>query len=144
MSASTKLSNSVRALCYLARTFPLPKTSQQISDEVGVNASKLRKLLSMLSRVGIVSSGKGAHGGFVLKKDPRDIHLQEVYCGVEDQKAFHLDVSKSSDDSLKNGEIANIFFMDLFADIHTDIEEKMKQIRLVDVVHYINRYKESG
>ncbi len=144
MSASTKLSNAVKALCYLAREFPLPKTSIQISEEIGVNASKLRKLLSLLSKEGIVSSGKGAHGGFVLKKNPDNINLQEIYCGVEDRKIFHLDVNKSKGKSLKNGEIANIYFLDLFMDVQKDIEEKMKKIKLADIVHYIKNYKNLG
>ena len=48
MSASTKLSTAVKAICYLTDSYPQPKTSAEISSYTGINASKLRKILSML------------------------------------------------------------------------------------------------
>jgi Rrf2 family protein len=78
MSASTKLSTSVKALCYLAKVHSEPKTSSQIAESIGVNASKLRKILSMLVKNNIVESTQGASGGFLLKKEIDKLHLQEI------------------------------------------------------------------
>ncbi|QKJ99159.1 MAG: hypothetical protein HND40_06090 [Ignavibacteriota bacterium] len=49
MSASTKLSTSVKALCFLAVN-PLPKNSNEIADAIGINASKIRRLMAMLGK----------------------------------------------------------------------------------------------
>lgn len=133
MSASTKLSTSVKALCYLASTHPAPQKSSKIAEEIGTNASKLRKLLSMMSKTGIVESTQGTTGGFLLKKSPKKIHLQEVYCSIEDRKAFHLDVTKNGRESKLNKKF-NSYFLSLFADIQVDIEESMTKITIESIM----------
>lgn len=134
MSASTKLSSSVKALCFLAETYPIPKTSREIAEKTCINASKLRQLLSMLAKTKIVQSEQGTKGGFILYKDPDKIHLQEIYCSIEDRKAFHLNVTQgngSNDDSNLN---FNTYFLDLFAEIQVDIEDKMRNISLKNIM----------
>jgi len=138
MSASTKLSTSVKALCYLEKVFPKPVTSFQIADAVGINSSKLRKILSMLVKNKIVESNAGTSGGFKLKKQPSEIHLQEIYCAIEDRKAFHLDVRK---DSIKKDSLAdklNFYFLDLFSEVQVEIEDKMKKITLKSIINKVN------
>ena len=87
MSASTKLSTAVKAICYLADSYPNPRSSSEISEYTGINASKLRKILSMLVKNNIVESTYGPTGGFLIKKKPTDLDLQEIYCAIEDRKA---------------------------------------------------------
>lgn len=135
MSASTKLSTSVKVLCYLAEVHPMPKTSKMISEVIGVNASKLRKLLSMLSKQNIVKSTQGISGGFVLSKNPDLIHLQEIYCAIEDRKAFHLNVSKLNDNVNDRTVLFNNYFLNLFADVQVEIEDKMRYISLKNIMN---------
>ncbi len=138
MSASTKLSTAVKALCYLAKAFPEPKTSIQISNYTGTNASKLRKILSLLVKNNIVESSYGVSGGFIIKKKPNKIHLQEIYCAIEDRKAFHLHITEKSGHSLKESGKLNHFFLDLFASIQIEIENKMRKITLQSILQEIN------
>ena len=136
MSASTKLSTSVKALSYLAIENK-PKNSTEIAASVGINASKLRKLLSMLGKAGIVNSDSGMLGGFSLAKKPNQIHLQEIYCAIEDRKAFYLNVN---DTNLKlNGvsEKINNIFLNLFSEIQIEIENKMTDITLKSIIDKI-------
>jgi Rrf2 family protein len=139
MSASTKLSTSVKALCYLAKNYPDPQTSSEIAENIGVNASKLRKIFSMLVKNNIVESTQGASGGFILKKEIDQLHLQEIYCAIEDRKAFHLNVSKSNGNNLSETIKLNNFFLDLFADIQVEIEEKMRKLTLKSVLEKIEK-----
>ena len=138
MSASTKLSNSVKALCFLAANSPEPQSSAVISRHTGVNASKLRKLLADLAVIGVVSTCKGSSGGYVLARKPEEIHLQEIYCAIEDRKAFHLDVTVT--DSTSGGQPAavNKYFLDLFSEIQVEIENKMERISLASVIGSIS------
>ncbi len=138
MSASTKLSTSVKALCYLAQDYPKPVTSTQIAKAIGINSSKLRMILSMLVKNGIVESNPGTTGGFKLKKKPSEIHLQEIYCAIEDRKAFHLDVRKDSIKKNSLPEKLNFYFLDLFSEVQVDIENKMKLISLDSIIKKIN------
>lgn len=137
MSASTKLSTSVKALCFLAITNE-PKTSSEIADNIGINASKLRKLLSMLGKAGIVKSDSGVKGGFSLSKNPENIHLQEIYCAIEDRKAFHLNVNKSNSHNKNISEEVNGYFLNLFGEIQIEIENKMKNISLKNLLDKLN------
>lgn len=138
MSASTKLSTAVKALCYISNCYPEPKNSNNIANSIGVNASKLRKILSMLVKNGIVKSTQGISGGFTLNKDSSELNLQEIYCAIEDRKAFYLDVRK--EDVKKNSVPAKInsYFLELFSDIQVDIEDKMKTITIKSILKKIN------
>ena len=140
MSASTKLSNSVKALYFLAMHSPEPQSSNTISKSTGVNASKIRKLLSDLAKVGIVTTTQGARGGFVLARQPQDIHLQEIYCAIEDRKAFHLDVTEIHGKK-HAAEGVNVYFLQLFSDIQVEIEDKMRKISLKSIMENISSSK---
>ena len=134
MSASTKLSTSVKALSYLAATHPVPQNSTAIAEHIGTNASKLRRLMSLLSKSEIVKSTQGTSGGFLLNKNPKELHLQEIYCAIEDRKAFHLDVNKSKGKQKDLLKTFNEYFENLFADVQVDIENKMKKINLISIM----------
>ncbi len=138
MSASTKLSTAVKAICSVSTAYPQPLTSAKISSDTGINASKLRKILSMLVKNDIVESAFGMSGGFVLKKNLSELHLQKVYCAIEDRKAFYLDVKKDLGSKYKEQLKLNIFFLDLFTEIQVDIEKKMKMITIASILKKIN------
>ncbi|NNG27563.1 MAG: Rrf2 family transcriptional regulator [Ignavibacteriaceae bacterium] len=141
MSASTKLSTAVKAVCFLSTNYPQPKSSPEIAENIGINPSKLRKILSMLVKNGIVKSTHGISGGFTLNRNSSELHVQEIYCAIEDRKAFYLDVQK--EDIKKNSMPAkvNSYFLELFSDIQVDIEDKMKNITIKSVLEKINNRK---
>jgi Rrf2 family protein len=144
MSASTKLSNSVKALCFMARTWPEPQTSSAISRYTGINASKVRMLLSALAKGGLLKTIQGPSGGFLFLKNPMEIDLQEIYCALEDRKAFHLDVTADPENDKQETTLVNGYFLDLFADIQVEIEAKMKKIKLSHIIEEIDNRKKSA
>lgn len=136
MSASTKLSTSVKALCFLAIS-DSSKNSSEIAENIGINASKLRMLLSKLGKSGIIKSDSGVKGGFKLNKSPDEIHLQEIYCAIEDRKAFYLNINKSNNKKHIITENINEYFLDLFSEIQVEIENKMAGITLSMIINKI-------
>ncbi len=134
MSASTKLSNSVKALCFLARNPLEAQSSATISAATGVNASKLRRLLADLAGIGVVTTTKGATGGYLLARAPAEIHLQEIYCAIEDRKAFHLDVTAMAVGESHDTSTINRYFLNLFAEIQVEIEDKMRNLTLASIL----------
>ena len=136
MSASTKLSTSVKALCYLAQS-EKPRTSTEIAEYIGINASKLRMLLSKLGKSGIVRSDSGMLGGFSINKDPAEIDLQQIYCAIEDRKAFHLNVNSTKSKDNSSSAKINSFFLNLFSDVQIEIENKMSKITLSSLLDQI-------
>ena len=139
MSASKKLSLAVKALYILDAHQGKPLSSIQISDELKVNPSKLRRILSMLVKTGLIISTQGVNGGFVLNKPADKIHLQEVYCSVEEKKAFYLDFH-DHDKADSTSSKMNKFFLDLFADVQVVIEDHMRNISIKDVAENINKH----
>jgi len=138
MSDSTKLSSSVKAICYLAESYPNPKTSKEIAENIGVNSSKLRQLLSMLAKQNIVVSTQGKTGGFTLSKDPGIIHLQEIYCSIEDRKAFHLDVTRRKEKKQDRIHDFNNYFLNLFSEVQVEIEDMMKNISIKSIMERLS------
>ena len=72
-----------------------------------------------------------------MKKEIDKLHLQEIYCAIEDRKAFHLNVSKSNGNYSSDTTKLNDFFLDLFSDIQVEIEEKMRKLTLKSVLEKI-------
>ena len=136
MSASNKLSTAVKALYFLAKAYPVPKSSTEIAESIGYNPSKLRKILSFLAKDKIVKSTRGKSGGFVLAKSTNEINMQEIYCAVEFRQAFYLDVNESNKNSGYTGQFNN-YFLNLFSEVQVGIEEKMSGIVLEDVIKEI-------
>jgi len=81
-----------------------------------------------------VRGSRGTTGGFVLAKDPAEIHLQEVYCAVETKKAFHLDIARGDSGKTEYSTAINSWFLDLFADIQVRIEDEMRSITLAQIL----------
>lgn len=138
MSASTKLSTAVQALCVLASNRDSAHSSESISRVTGIHPSRIRGILSMLSREGMVSSTRGLSGGFSLAREPGSIHLQEIYCAVEERKAFHLDVTRAGGTDYPLPSRVNGWFLGLFSDLQVQIEHRMRDITLADVLCHID------
>lgn len=141
MSSSNKLSTAVKALCYLAQVFPEGKSSSEIADAIGVNASKLRQILSQLMRSEIVGSSKGPTGGFFVAQDFTSLSLYEIYSALEDRKILDLDVADASEASDKSTQQYNEYFDTLFGDIQKQIEEKLQAIKLSHIKDQQNGHK---
>ena len=133
MSSSNKLSTAVKALCYLAKVFPEAKTSGVIADSIGVNASKLRQILSSLMKAEIVGSTKGSGGGFYLTQDFTELSLFEIYTALEDRKIMDFDVADAT--NAKDGEMENYnnYFYNYYANIQNQIEKQMKETKLNNI-----------
>lgn len=133
MSSSVKLSTAVKALCHLAKVFPDPQNSNEIANAIGVNASKLRQIMSSLLKAQIVGSSKGAGGGFYLLQDFTELSLFEIYSALEDRKIMDFavaDASKAKDTEM-NG--YNNYFYDFYAKIQNQIEEEMRNTKLKNI-----------
>lgn len=70
---------AVRCILYLCGKEPGELVSrQEIADSVEIPPHFLAKIAQQLARQGLIDIHQGAHGGFVLARDPHDISLLEV------------------------------------------------------------------
>lgn len=84
MKVSTRGEYGVRAMVALAKHgSEQPVSIGVISRESAVPYAYLEQLIVPLRRAGLVLSKRGAHGGYVLSRPPRDIRVGEVYRAME-------------------------------------------------------------
>ena len=65
-------------------------TSEFIAGSVNTNPVVVRRILTMLSKAGLVDTQEGAGGGVRLLKRAADIDLRAVYAAVEADPLFAL------------------------------------------------------
>ncbi len=67
----------------LARHLDQPQTGRQISEQTQVPSPYLTKVLAQLVKANLVSSSRGAGGGYVLAQSPSDIRVLDVVNAIE-------------------------------------------------------------
>ena len=65
-------------------------TSAHLAKSVNTSPSFVRRILSKLSKAGLVSTSMGKTGSTTLAKDPMNITLLEIYRAVDAPKAFAI------------------------------------------------------
>ena len=78
---SKTLESALSAMTCLARAYDegqTPLTATQIADSQELNRPIVAKLLTSLSRAGLVVSKPGPNGGFFLARPPVEIRLMDV------------------------------------------------------------------
>lgn len=84
MKLSTKGRYGLRALIDLAQySGEAPVSITSISARQDISERYLEQLMSMLKKAGLVSSVRGAGGGYVLAKDIKEISVGDVLRALE-------------------------------------------------------------
>ena len=80
MKISTKCRYGIRALVEIAKnSSSSPMTRSSIAKSQGIPDSYLENILIALKHGNIVTSIRGAGGGFILSRPPEEIDLLDVY-----------------------------------------------------------------
>lgn len=70
---------ALQAVLLLARTDDeRPVAASTIADELGIPAGYLAKTLRRLARNGVLTSSRGAHGGYRLERPATDLSLARI------------------------------------------------------------------
>src|SRR3954449_7992618 len=83
MRISAKVDYAVRAALELAAAGGDPIKGEAIADAQGIPLKFLENILGELKHTGIVSSRRGAQGGYWLAKDADDVSLADIVRAVE-------------------------------------------------------------
>lgn len=106
-----------------------PVQIKGISAKAGIPQNYLEQLLSLLRRAGLVSSVRGAHGGYLLAHKPEDILIKDIFVALEGS----LDVVDNSIDNK---------VLDMF---YAESNEKLAaifEVSLADLEQYQQRLSE--
>lgn len=91
MRVSTRVSYGLRAMCVLAAQHGRgPLSVARIAETERISFPYLEQLLNRLRKEGLVKSLRGAKGGYVLAKPPREITLSQIVQALEGRMVAQL------------------------------------------------------
>jgi Rrf2 family protein len=102
MMFSTRAEYGVRVMVDLARrggAEPVPLA--EIADCEGLPLAYLEHLVARLRRAGLIESRRGAHGGYLLAREPAQITMAEVVEALEGRIAPIECISSSPDGTIR-------------------------------------------
>ena len=140
MKLSTKGRYGVKAMVDLAIHYgDSPVSIKTISERQSISEYYLEQLFSPLRKAGLIKSIRGAQGGYVLNREPKDITVADVMNVLEGP----VEIAEC----IEGNECDNVDFCAtrlLWEKIKNSIDEVMENITLQDIVDdYINMKEES-
>ena len=137
MKFSTRDSDAVHILAFIALNRNEALTSQRIAESIRTNPGCVRQLMVSLRRYGIMTSVQG-HARPALSRAPADISLLDIYRAVEGEKPLlHLDTHTNPECGV--GVNIQLALQDYFDKVQNRAEDEMSRITLQDV---LDRYEE--
>lgn len=70
-------------LAYLAGAGARPHSASEVAEQTGLPTATVSKVLKLLTRAGLVTSHRGAQGGYVLSRPAPEITAAEVLDALE-------------------------------------------------------------
>lgn len=140
MKLSTKGRYGVKAMVDLAINYgEAPVSIKTISRRQNISEYYLEQLFSPLRKAKLIRSIRGAQGGYVLNKEPKDIKVSEIM--------FVLEGPIEIADCIDGVECNNIECCAtrmLWKKIKTSIDDVMESITLQDIVNDYIKMKEKN
>ena len=90
MSSNSRYTVAVHILLMLEEPDGAWVTSEGIAESVNTHPVVIRRLLTRLQAVGLVSGQKGAHGGYRLARASRGVTMWDVYEAMREDGPFGL------------------------------------------------------
>ena len=142
MKLTSKGRYAVMAMADLAKNNVKEPTSlTQISLRQGISIAYLEQLFLKLRKNNLVQSVRGPSGGYLLSKNPEEIKLLSIISAV-DEKIKTVKCKKESKKGC-NGKLSKCITHNLWDDLENHINNFFKKNTLNDVVHKVDKNKES-
>ncbi len=135
---TSKVDYALRALLDLALQPPgRPAQSREVAARQAIPESYLNQLLVVLRRAGLVRSVRGAAGGYVLARDPRQVTVAEVVAAMQGE-----DLLGSLPDDGRRQPAAWVI-RNLHARVRDTVHQQLRAATLADLVAEIHRLDEA-
>ena len=131
MKLSTRTRYGIRAVVELAENYGNgPVQLKMISKDQDISIKYLEQIISLLKSAGIVSSSRGAKGGYFLAKPPNQIKLSECFNCLEGP-VVTVECVDNQDYCTKT---SNCIAHDLWAEVEKAVVAVLDSITLQDMV----------
>lgn len=132
MKYSTKLSDAVHILVFIALSDHSTLSSADIAVSIQTNPAYVRQLMAKLKAAELIQSTRG-QANPTLGKAPEKITLLEVYRAVEGKKPLlHLDTHTNPECGI--GVNIQLSLAEYYARIQENAEHEMQHITLQDII----------
>ena len=133
MKLTTRGRYAVMAMAELASNQDTkPVSVNEISLRQNISLSYLEQLFSKLKNEKLVKSVRGASGGYVLEKNPKDIKISNIIFAV-DEEVKTLNCKRDSKKSC-NGKSSKCITHNLWDDLEKHIKSFFDKISLNDII----------
>jgi len=142
MKISAKGRYGLAAMSYIAQNYRTgsPITIISIAEKLGISKIYLEQVFSLLKRAGLVTSIKGAQGGYQLVKAPAAITVYDILGAIE------LALVEKAEDTVKEQAPAldKALQQAVFEVIDSTLQEKLQAISLQDILNETEKQKSAG
>ncbi|MCA1054050.1 Rrf2 family transcriptional regulator [Rossellomorea aquimaris] len=128
---------AIHSLTYLALQLDRISKSDMIAESAGVHAVRIRKVLSLLKKHGIIKSKEGTGGGFILAKDLSEVNLFDIYM-LTSEGALQPKCPESNEACVVGANMRNVLFK-IFLGAEEHLGEYLKQYTIQDIVDLISK-----
>jgi Rrf2 family transcriptional regulator, cysteine metabolism repressor len=146
MKLSTRSRYGVRAMFTLAERYGQGSvTVKYIADEQDIPLRYLEQLLVKLRRDGLIRSIRGAHGGYLLVKEPKSTRIGEIITCLEDidQDGKKLNSKKApAADSSKSSKVSMSVTKLLWKRVREVLMKELDNITLQDLIDEADTLRE--
>ena len=139
MKLTTKGRYAVMAMADLAANQNLrPVSLNDISLRQNISLSYLEQLFSKLKNEKLVKSVRGASGGYILEKNPKDIKISNIIFAVDEQVKT-LNCKRESKKGC-NGRTVKCITHNLWDDLEKHINDFFDKVSLNDLIKQKNTH----
>lgn len=131
MKLSTKGRYGLMAMYRLAQNYGGgPMSLKEIASQENLSEAYLEQLFSLLKKAKLVESIRGAGGGYLLARSPKEIPIGEVINALEGDLGLSCCSVKARPDCEKYGECAT---RDILEELQYRMEAVMDSMTLADM-----------
>lgn len=140
MRISAKGRYAVAAVISMAQKYNSgdPVTVISISEKLGISKIYLEQVFALLKKAGIVSSTKGAQGGYLLTRMPGQITVLDVLLAVEGSLFEHTQETVSE----KAPDIEAAIRLSAFDVLDKNVRQTLSSITIANLVNEAEKHKE--
>lgn len=132
MKLSTKGRYGLMAMYQLAQDYGQgPISLKYVAEKQGLSENYLEQLFSSLKKEGLLTSTRGAYGGYMLSRNPQEITVGQVLRSLEGQMSPSECVAEDGFDCVRDDSCATRW---VFAKIKDSIDRVIDSITLEDMV----------
>jgi Rrf2 family protein len=130
---------AIHSLTYLALQPDRMSTSDAISESAGVHPVRIRKVLSLLKKHGIIKSKEGTGGGFIFAMDLDEVNLWDIY-KLTSEGALQPKCPESNEQCVVGANMHKVLFA-IFLGAEEHLGEFLKHYSMKEIVNLINQEK---